>query len=136
MTTGGFVVLVTGGREYQDQKRVNMELDAIRRQHPNMRLVHGKARGADMMAEAWAIDRNVPSRAYPVDNAIDGPWPAAGHRRNKRMLDDSKPDLVVAFPGARGTRGQVELAYRAGIRVVIVTPALWTPPYSRQVPLL
>jgi hypothetical protein len=45
-------------------------------------------------------------------------WPsqgdgrAAGPRRNQRMLEDFRPDLVVAFPGGRGTAYMVR---RAGL---------------------
>jgi hypothetical protein len=38
------------------------------------------------------------------------------------MLDMEKPDLVVAFPGGRGTADMVRRAKAAGVRVVAVTP--------------
>jgi hypothetical protein len=36
------------------------------------------------------------------------------------MLDEGKPDLVLAFPGGRGTRNMVGQAKRAGVPVEIV----------------
>jgi UDP-N-acetylmuramoylalanine-D-glutamate ligase len=33
------------------------------------------------------------------------------------MLDEGKPDLVVAFPGGRGTANMVQQAHRAGVEV-------------------
>lgn len=42
---------------------------------------------------------------------------AAGPIRNQRMLDDGKPDRVLAFPGGRGTANMVKLAKAAGVPV-------------------
>jgi UDP-N-acetylmuramoylalanine-D-glutamate ligase len=40
--------------------------------------------------------------------------------RNRRTLDEGKPDLVVAFPGGRGTAHMVSQARAAGVRVIEV----------------
>jgi len=37
------------------------------------------------------------------------------------MLDEGKPDLVVAFDGGRGTANMVKQAKAAGIQVLIAT---------------
>lgn len=39
----------------------------------------------------------------------------AGFRRNQRMLDESKPDVVVAFRGGDGTEDMVKRAVAAGV---------------------
>jgi predicted Rossmann-fold nucleotide-binding protein len=36
------------------------------------------------------------------------------------MLDDAKPDLVVAFPGGVGTAGMIKLSGKAGVKVLII----------------
>jgi len=41
--------------------------------------------------------------------------------RNQQMLDESRPDLIVAFPGGRGTKDMVDRATKAGVKVVKVT---------------
>jgi UDP-N-acetylmuramoylalanine-D-glutamate ligase len=41
--------------------------------------------------------------------------------RNKWMLTDGKPDLVIAFPGGRGTASMVNLARAAGVPVTEIT---------------
>lgn len=43
----------------------------------------------------------------------------AGPVRNSWMLD-LKPDLVIAFPGGRGTQNMVEQAKKRGIKVMTV----------------
>jgi predicted Rossmann-fold nucleotide-binding protein len=40
--------------------------------------------------------------------------------RNQRMIDEGKPDLVVAFPGGSGTADMVRRAKRASIEVMEV----------------
>jgi hypothetical protein len=51
---------------------------------------------------AWAWCRGVPCEPYEV---TQGEWDELGKKagplRNQRMLDEGKPDLVVAFPGRR-----------------------------------
>jgi hypothetical protein len=38
--------------------------------------------------------------------------------RNQKMIDDHKPNLVIAFPGGRGTADMVFKARSAGIEVL------------------
>ena len=42
----------------------------------------------------------------------------AGPIRNQRMLDDGKPDLVIAFSGGKGTAGMMAIARRAGVKII------------------
>ena len=41
----------------------------------------------------------------------------AGPLRNQRMLEEGKPELVVAFPGGGGTKDMVRRAVKAGVSV-------------------
>ena len=43
--------------------------------------------------------------------------PAAGPKRNQQMLDEAKPDMVVAFPGGKGTAHMRQIAKAAGVPV-------------------
>ena len=45
------------------------------------------------------------------------PGRSAGPIRNQAMLDEGRPDLVVAFPGHHGTADIVRRARAAGIKV-------------------
>lgn len=111
-------VLVCGGRDYCDLPTVNAFLDGIT-PRPTM-IIHGGARGADECAWRWACRSCVPDEAYPADWKTHGR--AAGPIRNQRMLDEGKPDLVVAFPGGRGTADMVRRAKAAGVKVIEVKP--------------
>ena len=107
-------VLVCGGRNYSDEGRLTEVLDDLK----PTEIIHGGARGADSLAEKWAATRQVPCHVYPADWRRHGR--AAGPIRNREMLEQSKPDLVVAFPGGRGTAHMVRIARAAGHRVIEV----------------
>lgn len=109
------IVIVCGGRNYEDRDLVYIVLDRIHKETPITRIVHGGATGADYLGACWADSRGVPSGSYRARWDLHGR--AAGPLRNQRMLDEAKPELVVAFPGGRGTADMVDRARRA--RVVV-----------------
>ena len=115
-------VLVCGGRNFADSDLVLETLDKIQAETPIDTVIHGGARGADSEAEYWAGLRQVDSHIYRPKWSAEGL--RAGPLRNARMLDDGKPDLVVAFPGGRGTSDgtadMVRRARAAGIEVIEV----------------
>lgn len=110
-------VLVCGGRDFDDRAALDAALDRLHAQHRFTLLIAGGARGADTMAEQWARDRGIRTRIYMARWTIYGR--AAGPIRNARMLRKGRPDLVVAFPGGKGTAGMVALARDAGVEVVV-----------------
>lgn len=61
------------------------------------RIMGGVEVSVDTLAAFVARGLGFHLEAYPVDHQIDGPWPAAGPRRNARMLADGKPDSGLAF---------------------------------------
>lgn len=111
-------VLVCGGRNYDDLVGVSLVLDTMHVQRPFTALIEGGAKGADVCAATWAWHVGVPIERFPADWTTHGK--AAGPIRNQRMIDEGKPDLVVAFPGGRGTADMVRRAKAAGIKVVEV----------------
>ena len=115
MAADGFRVLVCGGRDYDDRDRVFSELDTLQ---PIRMVIHGNARGADTLAQAWCLSRRVQAAACPAQWSKYGK--RAGPMRNEAMLGHS-PDLVLAFPGGRGTADMVSRARKAGVRVVEVS---------------
>jgi hypothetical protein len=118
-------VLVCGGRDFYDVSLVNRTLNAGHARSPVGVLIHGGARGADRLAGAWAEARGIPVEVFPV---LPADWerlgPKAGPLRNARMLDEGRPDVVVAFPGGAGTADMVEQAKARGfnVRLVAVSP--------------
>ena len=79
-------------------------------------ICHGGTSGADEHAGIWADLNNVSCRVIRAEWNRYGK--SAGPMRNQRMLDEFKPDAVVAFPGGRGTADMVRRAIAAGVRVI------------------
>ena len=96
-------ILVCGGRDFVDYERLERVLDAS----GATLIIHGGARGADSLAGAWAKKRNVPVLVFYADWSVGR---KAGILRNQKMLDEGKPDKVIAFPGGRGTADMVRRA--------------------------
>lgn len=81
-------------------------------------VIHGAYRGADTLADEWARDHKIKPEPFPADwTRLRG---RAGPIRNAKMLAEGKPDLVVAFPGGKGTADMVKKARAAGVPVRIV----------------
>jgi len=109
-------VLVCGGRDFSDYRRLCDVLDKLHAQRRFAALIEGGAKGADTFAHRWALERGIEATEFTAD--WDRFGRAAGPIRNKQMLEEGKPDLVVAFPGGRGTASMVSLAMDANIEVI------------------
>lgn len=89
-------------------------------------IIHGAATGADAHAAKWAKDAGIPDRPFKANwypNGFGKLDKSAGPIRNQQMLDDGKPDLVVAFPGGVGTADMVRRARIAEVKVLEITNA-------------
>lgn len=107
-------VLVCGGRDCDNAAYVWSMLDRMHAESPITELIQGGATGADHLANEWA--KTKPIKRYVCKAEWDKHGDAAGPLRNARMLE-WKPDVVVAFPGGRGTADMVRRARHAGIEV-------------------
>jgi hypothetical protein len=95
-------------------------LDRLRREIPIDVIIEGDARGADRIAGYWARRSKIDNLKFRADWSAHGN--NAGPIRNQRMIDEGKPDLVIAFPGGKGTRDMIAKAEAAGIEVVKAHP--------------
>lgn len=109
-------ILITGGRDFDERAMLFMALDRLHAEHGFTILIHGDAKGADRLGGEWAVERSVVVLACPADWKRHGR--GAGPIRNRQMLEH-KPDLLVAFPGGKGTADMVAVATKAGLRVVM-----------------
>lgn len=106
-------IVVTGGRGYDRRTPLHAALE----DYPDLtHLAQGGATGADHLAREWAKRRpNVQMATYAAD--WKGQGKKAGPLRNQRMLEDFRPDLVLACPGGAGTADCVARAKLLGIPV-------------------
>lgn len=112
----GQTVLVCGGRDYANRGYLFSVLDRAHVANEIGCVIHGDAKGADRLAGEWAEMRGIEVEKYPALWDVHGR--RAGPIRNQLMLDDAKPDLVIAFLGGAGTSDMVCRAKAAGIPVV------------------
>lgn len=122
---GHMKVLVCGGRDYNDWDTLCEVLNkyiakitdgGVSPPTQDDLLIQGDAPGADRLAKRWAENWSMPVQTFKADWDYYGK--RAGYLRNKRMLDEGKPDLVIAFPGGAGTAMMIKLAEEAGVKVV------------------
>lgn len=112
-----YKVLVCGGRDYSDRSSVFAALDLVKAATSEMTVIQGGASGADALAREWCgRQTSIHMVNEPADWRTHGR--AAGPIRNQRMLDEYKPDVVIAFAGGRGTADMVRRAKAAGVPVV------------------
>jgi hypothetical protein len=112
-------VLVCGGRDFDDRERLFSVMDWLHEGFQFTALIQGEARGADRLSGQWADERGIKNLRFPANWDLHGR--RAGPIRNRQMLANGKPDLVVAFPGGAGTSDMIRQAQKAGIRVIRAT---------------
>jgi len=93
-------------------------------------IIEGGATGVDSAAADFAAVNFCKLEEYPADWKQHGR--SAGYIRNKQMLFEGKPDLVVAFPGGKGTAMMVDLATSAGIKVIKMGTLGFSSQYSTE----
>lgn len=107
-------VLVCGGRDFNDYQLVSEVLQ----DYSIATIIEGGARGADTLGYKYGKANGCSIETYKAK--WDEYGKGAGPIRNQQMLDEGKPDLVVAFPGGRGTKDMVSRAKKAGVKVIEV----------------
>jgi YspA, cpYpsA-related SLOG family len=135
-------LVVTGGRNYSDWRYAWACLDYLHRERgPIEHLAHGSAKpdkgvewSADLIAHAWGEKMpGVRVWRYPaLWGKVDHPHvmlrytkrgeaydAAAGPRRNRLMLEQRRPQVLLAFEGGRGTAGCIAQAIaQGGIEII------------------
>jgi YspA, cpYpsA-related SLOG family len=117
-------VLVCGDRRYTHYMMINATLDGFLLNYPKMVLIEGFAKGADMIAHDWGVANLAEENhlTFPADWGALGK--SAGPIRNQKMLDEGKPDIVLAFHNnikdSKGTKHMVEIATKAGVSVHLI----------------
>ena len=118
------VVLVCGSRFYSDYDKVYQclkSLEGVYRRSVTG-VIAGGCRGADSLAATAARACGYPFREFPADWQRFGK--AAGPIRNQQMLNEGKPDLVIAFhenpEESKGTKDMICRATSQGVPVRLI----------------
>ena len=134
--------LVTNPYDYSNGPQIDIEslecqviwtmLSGLSSKLDKLTVIEGAAPGADSAAWSWVeyynkiedihgYDTRADHLHYPADWKGNGK--AAGYIRNKKMLEEGKPDLVLAYTydlsKSKGTAMMVDIAHKAGVDVMI-----------------
>lgn len=115
-------ILITGSRNWTNREIIRQalrEAGQAAKTHPQgVVVVHGGARGADMIAGEIAREFGCMIEVHPADWQAHGK--AAGPIRNAHMVKLGA-DVCLAFPlgESRGTRHCMHMAEAAGIPVKV-----------------
>lgn len=112
-------VLICGSRTFDDAR---LMCEQVMRLPMGATVIHGGAKGADSLADFYAREMRLDVEVYPADWKQYGK--RAGYLRNVQMLQEGKPDLVLAFVDkplseSRGTAMMVGLAMKADVEVAV-----------------
>jgi hypothetical protein len=131
-------ILVSGGRDFglipkdtppaqlqeakdkaaYQQKRLTETLNGKLKEYGDVLIIHGKAKGADSFAGAWALANDMEVLEYTANWSTYGK--AAGYYRNLEMLEDGEPDEVIAFEGGEGTKMMIKLTNKCKVPLTVV----------------
>ncbi len=117
-------ILVCGDRHWQNRLAIQRELVRLRKilGQTQYTIIEGEAKGADTLARKVAESLGWSVMRFFAE--WDRFGKAAGPIRNRRMLDEGKPDLVIAFHAnierSRGTKDMVEQAKKRGIETKVI----------------
>lgn len=109
-------LLVCGGRNNTDAVNTVMQLNKLLNFYGKITIITGGCKtGIDNIVRKWCFNKGIPYFECPAQWEHYGD--CAGPVRNKWMLDQFKPDCVIAFSGGSGTKHTIAIANKAGIPV-------------------
>ncbi len=108
------IVIICGDRNWTDEDTIDEYILTL---PPKSTIIHGNCRGADKIAAKLGKIRG--HRVIPMFAEWNKYRWGAGPIRNTRMLEEGKPDLVVAFHDdlsrSKGTADMLRQAEARGV---------------------
>jgi len=116
-------VCICGDRNYTCIENIEKEILLLKEKYnDNLLIITGKCQGVDNLAERVSIKHNIKHIEYPADWKKYGK--AAGPIRNKQMIQEGKPELVIAFHNnikhSKGTKNMVNQCLAENIEVILI----------------
>ncbi len=108
-------IIICGDRNWTGRRTIYWFMEKL---PSDVRIITGGAKGADAIAENIRVSLDLDGKVYPANWTMFGK--AAGPIRNRRMIEDESPYLVVGFHDnisrSRGTKNMLLLAKKRKIR--------------------
>lgn len=115
-------ILICGATYFLDYDHLHDTLIRIflEKNIQNPVIISGMAKGADTLAVDFAMQYGYECLKFPADWARYGK--GAGPVRNQQMIDEGKPDLIIAFPmqSSRGTRDMINRGLMQDVEVIVI----------------
>ncbi len=107
-------IVICGSRDWNDFQTIKNYLEKICEQYKStdITIIHGGCKGADSIAGYLAKQLKMNVIVYKADWIKYGK--SAGPKRNQQMLDEGKPDYVIAFHNdINNSKGTLDMITRA-----------------------
>lgn len=111
-------VIIAGSRTFDNYELLCQKCDRLLSLRPEVEIVSGTAKGADLLGEQYARERGYPIKQFPADWNQYGK--SAGYKRNQQMAEYA--DGLIAFwdGKSKGTKHMIDLARTNNLKVKIV----------------
>ena len=107
-------VLICGDRNWTDEDTIEQYIKTL---PPRSVVIHGMCKGADLIARRMALKHGHSEMPFRALWGVHGR--SAGPIRNRRMLNEGEPGLVVAFHDnlsrSKGTADMLKQARKRGV---------------------
>lgn len=104
-------LVIAGGRDYADYKRLSLEADNITFGENKVIIVSGMASGADTLSVRYARENGHMLKKFPAEWVIGK---HAGHIRNRQMAEYADTVLVFWDGKSKGTANMIKQAKICG----------------------
>lgn len=117
-------VIIAGSRDFDNYKMLNAYCSLILKgcKKADIEIISGGAKGADSLAEKFALEHNLIFKKFPANWETEGKQ--AGTKRNREMINyvrDSKALLIAFWDGTSpGTKNMITISINAGISVSVI----------------
>lgn len=113
-------ILVCGDRNWSDADKIR---DVLKGYSRDSVVIHGGCSGADTIAGFVAKELGMTVIVFKAEWNKYGL--SAGPIRNKKMLDEGKPDIVIAFhsdiASSKGTKNMISQSRAKGVETRLIT---------------
>ena len=111
-------VIIAGGRDFDDFNKLCQVCDEFLKDQKDIEIVSGAYKGADLLGERYAAERNHTIKQFPADWRRYGK--SAGLKRNNEMA--AYADALIAFwdGESKGTKHMIDLATQADLKVKVI----------------